>query len=91
MAVLDLQPQVSEGGRLLFGAERCRETAVRLDHGVGDVPGVEDILAPQGLHQVGCGQPEGAQSILVDLSIQNDRLGAAGHQIEKFLAAKAQR
>lgn len=48
VAVLDLQPQVSEGGRLLFGAERCRETAVRLDHGVGDVPGVEDILAPPG-------------------------------------------
>ena len=91
MAVLHFQLQVSEGSGLFFGAQCRRKTAVRLHYGVGDIPWVKDVFAAQCLQQVGSRQPEGAQSVLVDLSVQDDRLGAARHQVEKFLAAEAQR
>ena len=90
LTVLDLECQVGEGGRLSFGAQRHRKAAVRLHNGVGDIPWVKDVLAAQGLHQVGRRQPQSAQGVLVNLPIQNDRLGPAGHQIEKFLALEAE-
>ena len=69
MAVLHFQLQVGEGSGLFFGAQCRRKTAIRLDYSVGDVPGIEDIFATQRFHQISSRQPEGAQSILVDLSV----------------------
>ena len=91
VAVLHFQLQVSEGSGLFLRAQCRRETAIRLHHGVGNIPWIKDVFATQCFQQVGSRQPEGAQSVLVDLSVQDDRLGAARHQVEKFLAAEAQR
>lgn len=85
-----VQAEVREGGGFLFGPERHRKVPVRLHDGVGDIPRVEDILAAQGLHQVGGGQPQSAQGVLVDFSVQDDGLGPPGHQVEEFLAPEAQ-
>ena len=72
----------------MLRAQRRRQCAVCFDYGVGHPARVEDILAAQRLHQVGGGQPQHPQSVLVDLSVQNDRFGTPGEKIEELLAAE---
>ena len=83
-------PKVGEGGRFLFRAQSHRETAVGLHDRIGDIPGVEHIFAAQRLHQIGGSQPQGAQGVLIDLTIQDDGFGPPGHQVEKALAPEAE-
>ena len=48
------------------------------------------IFAAQRLHQIGGSQPQGAQGVLIDLTIQDNGFGPPGHQVEKALAPEAE-
>ena len=76
MVYLDLQVRKSD--RFFLRPQGRREGPVCFDHGVGDLTRVKDVFAAQRLHQIGGGQAQHPQSILVDLSIQYDRFGPAG-------------
>ena len=76
MVYLDLQ--VGKSDRFFLRPQGRREGPVCFDHGVGDLTRVKDVFAAQRLHQIGGGQAQHPQSILVDLSIQNDCFGPAG-------------
>ena len=91
MAVLYPQLQVGQPRRFLFRPQCHRKSPVRLNDRVGYIPRIKDVLAAQGFHQVGHRQAQGAQSGLVDLSVQDHGFGPPGQQIEKLLAAEAQR
>ena len=72
----------------MLRAQRRRQCAVCFDYGVGHPARVEDILAAQRLHQVGGGQPQHPQSVLVDLSVQNDRFGTPERKLKNFWLRK---
>lgn len=90
LGLLDGDPQVGQGGRLLVRPAGHRKAAVGLDDGVGDVTGVIDVLAAQGLQQVGGGEAEHPQGLLVDLAVLDHRLGPPGQQVGKAPAVKAE-
>ena len=91
VAVLHPQLQIGQPRRFLFRPQCHRKSPVRLNDRVGHIPRIKDVLAAQGFHQVGHRQAQGAQSVLVDLSVQDHGFGPPGQQIEKLLAAEAQR
>ena len=53
-----LQLQIGQPGRFPFRPQGDGKIAVCLNDGIGDIPGVKNVLSAQGFHQIGHSQPK---------------------------------